>query len=243
MRATSVPMRLIDGPCDPNSGRHMAERYAEVDPERRRRLPRRGDRPLAADRGSAGRAEALPRVRRRPCRYGCGPRLIRSCDEHDRDAILAIVNSAAEAYRGVIPDDCWHEPYMPTDELDREIEAGVEFWGYEADGELVGVMGIQDVGDVDLIRHAYVAPGEPAQRHRRRAARGAGRARRSGRSWSARGRPPTGRSASTSATASSSSRPSARPSCCGGTGRSPSARSRRRSCSAGLRVLRSPCPR
>ena len=64
---------------------------------------------------------------------------------------------------------------MPADELDREIEAGVGFWGYEADGELVGVMGIQDVGDVDLIRHAYVAPGEPAARHRRRAARAAGR--------------------------------------------------------------------
>jgi N-acetylglutamate synthase-like GNAT family acetyltransferase len=76
----------------------------------------------------------------------------------ERDEILALVNAAAEAYRGVIPGDCWHEPYMSADELEREIEAGVEFWGYEADGELVGVMGIQDVGDVDLIRHAYVAP-------------------------------------------------------------------------------------
>jgi GNAT superfamily N-acetyltransferase len=69
------------------------------------------------------------------------------------------VNGAAEAYRGVIPADCWHEPYMPADELDREIDAGVVFWGYEDDGQLVGVMGIQDVGDVDLIRHAYVLPG------------------------------------------------------------------------------------
>ena len=69
------------------------------------------------------------------------------------------MNAAAEAYRGVIPADCWHEPYMPREELDREIEAGVAFWGYEADGELVGVMGIQAVDDVDLIRHAYVAPG------------------------------------------------------------------------------------
>lgn len=83
---------------------------------------------------------------------------IRLCRDDEREAILAIVNDAAEAYRGVIPDDCWHEPYMPAEELDREIEAGVEFWGYEAGGELVGVMGIQDVGDVDLIRHAYVAP-------------------------------------------------------------------------------------
>jgi GNAT superfamily N-acetyltransferase len=73
--------------------------------------------------------------------------------------MLAIVNAAAEAYRGVIPDDCWHEPYMPAEDLDAEIAAGVAFSGYVADGELVGVMGIQPVGDVDLIRHAYVAPG------------------------------------------------------------------------------------
>jgi GNAT superfamily N-acetyltransferase len=58
----------------------------------------------------------------------------------------------------VIPDDCWHEPYMPADELAREVVAGVVFWGYEADGELLGVMGIQPVRDVDLIRHAYVLP-------------------------------------------------------------------------------------
>ena len=73
--------------------------------------------------------------------------------------MLEIVNAAAEAYRGVIPADRWHEPYMAADELDREIEAGVVFWGYEDDGELVGVMGIQDVGAVELIRHAYVLPG------------------------------------------------------------------------------------
>src|SRR5205807_8566632 len=68
-------------------------------------------------------------------------------------------NAAAEAYRGVIPADRWHEPYMPPDELDTEIASGVAFWGFEADGALAGVMGIQPVGDVDLIRHAYVAPG------------------------------------------------------------------------------------
>jgi GNAT superfamily N-acetyltransferase len=71
---------------------------------------------------------------------------------------LAIINAAAEAYRGVIPADRWHEPYMSPEELDAEIAAGVEFWGYELDGQLLGVMGIQPVRDVHLIRHAYVAP-------------------------------------------------------------------------------------
>jgi GNAT superfamily N-acetyltransferase len=85
---------------------------------------------------------------------------IRPCRDDERGAILAIVNAAAEAYRGAIPPDRWHEPYMPGDELDREIAAGVAFWAYEDDdGELVGVMGVQPVRDVDLIRHAYVAPG------------------------------------------------------------------------------------
>ena len=84
---------------------------------------------------------------------------VRPCIDTDRPAVLAIVNGAAEAYRGVIPADCWHEPYMTEAELDREIETGVVFWGCEDDGELVGVMGIQDVGDLDLIRHAYVLPG------------------------------------------------------------------------------------
>jgi hypothetical protein len=66
---------------------------------------------------------------------------IRPCREDDRAAIVEIVNAAAEAYRGVIPADRWHEPYMPLSELDDEIAAGVEFWGYEADGALVGIMG------------------------------------------------------------------------------------------------------
>src|ERR1700751_5664638 len=73
--------------------------------------------------------------------------------------MLAIVNAAAEGYRGVIPADRCPQPYMDEDELRREIDAGVAFWGYEADGALIGVMGIQPVGDVDLIRHAYVLPG------------------------------------------------------------------------------------
>jgi GNAT superfamily N-acetyltransferase len=85
--------------------------------------------------------------------------VIRPCRDDERTSILAIVNAAAEAYRGVIPADRWHEPYMPAGQLDREIAAGVAFWGYEADGALLGVMGIQPVRDVDLIRHAYVAPG------------------------------------------------------------------------------------
>jgi GNAT superfamily N-acetyltransferase len=83
---------------------------------------------------------------------------IRPCRADERASVVAIVNAAAEAYRGVIPADRWHEPYMPEAELDAEIAAGVAFWGYEDGGELVGVMGIQPVGDVDLIRHAYVAP-------------------------------------------------------------------------------------
>jgi GNAT superfamily N-acetyltransferase len=76
----------------------------------------------------------------------------------EREAIFEVVNAAAEAYRGVIPADRWREPYMPMEELDGEIAAGVEFWGYEEDGELLGIMGIQPLGEVDLIRHAYVLP-------------------------------------------------------------------------------------
>ena len=88
---------------------------------------------------------------------------VRPCADHERPTILASVNAAAEAYRGVIPADCWHEPYMPMGELDSEIAAGVSFWGYEADGALVGVMGIQPVRGVDLIRHAYVLPARQGQ--------------------------------------------------------------------------------
>ena len=84
---------------------------------------------------------------------------IRPCRAAESESIAAIVNAAAEAYRGVIPADRWHEPYMPVSEVESEIADGVVFWGYEADGELLGVMGIQDRGEVDLIRHAYVRPG------------------------------------------------------------------------------------
>ena len=78
------------------------------------------------------------------------------CGDTDFDTIHAIINDGAEAYRGVIPADRWHEPYMSQDELRHEIENGVQFWGYKDGGELLGVMGIQDVQDVTLIRHAYV---------------------------------------------------------------------------------------
>ena len=84
--------------------------------------------------------------------------MIRPCRPDERAAILAIVNAAAEAYRGVIPADRWHEPYMPADELDAELAAGVAFWGCEDAGELTGIMGVQPVRDVELIRHAYVLP-------------------------------------------------------------------------------------
>src|SRR5258708_29974304 len=86
---------------------------------------------------------------------------MRRCRDDERAAILDIVNAAAEAYRGVIPADRWHDPYMDLHELDEEIAAGVEFWGYEAGGILIGVMGIQPVRDVGLIRPAHVRPRTP----------------------------------------------------------------------------------
>ena len=84
--------------------------------------------------------------------------MIRACSETDLDAIYAIVNEAAAAYKGVIPADRWKEPYMPMEELAHEVASGVGFWGYEEAGRLVGVMGLQPVEDVCLIRHAYVLP-------------------------------------------------------------------------------------
>ena len=82
--------------------------------------------------------------------------MIRECLEDDFEAIYEIINDAAQAYRGIIPPDRWHDPYMPREELREEISAGVAFLGYEKEGELAGVMGTQDVQDVTLIRHAYV---------------------------------------------------------------------------------------
>jgi GNAT superfamily N-acetyltransferase len=83
-------------------------------------------------------------------------RMIRPCTQTDFETIYAVINEAAEAYRGVIPEDRWHDPYMPREQLRREIDGGVRFWGYEEGGELLGVMGIQDVQNVTLIRHAYI---------------------------------------------------------------------------------------
>jgi N-acetylglutamate synthase-like GNAT family acetyltransferase len=82
--------------------------------------------------------------------------MIRKCTESDVKTIFEIINDAAIAYKGIIPGDRWHEPYMPVEEIRQEIEAGVIFWGFEKAGDLLGVMGIQDKGDVALIRHAYV---------------------------------------------------------------------------------------
>ncbi|MCC6610211.1 MAG: GNAT family N-acetyltransferase [Burkholderiales bacterium] len=82
--------------------------------------------------------------------------MIRRCGAQDFDAVWEIINDAAQAYRGIIPADRWHEPYMTREALAAEIADGVAFWGFEEDGALQGVMGSQDRGDVTLIRHAYV---------------------------------------------------------------------------------------
>jgi GNAT superfamily N-acetyltransferase len=82
--------------------------------------------------------------------------MIRPCTSADFQTIQAVINEAAEAYRGVIPADCWHEPYMTTSAFQAEIAAGVNFWGWDDSGALAGVMGLQQVRDVTLIRHAYV---------------------------------------------------------------------------------------
>jgi GNAT superfamily N-acetyltransferase len=84
--------------------------------------------------------------------------LIRLCEDNEFEAIYLVINEAALMYKGIIPQDRWDEPYMPRAELQDEIGAGVTFWGYEEDGQLLGVMGIQPVQDVTLIRHAYVRP-------------------------------------------------------------------------------------
>ncbi len=82
--------------------------------------------------------------------------MIRYCTDADIAAIDAIINAAAQAYRGVIPADCWHEPYMPRSDLLAEIAAGVVFHGWEEAKDLIGIMGLQKVRDATLIRHAYV---------------------------------------------------------------------------------------
>jgi GNAT superfamily N-acetyltransferase len=83
---------------------------------------------------------------------------LRECRSDDVPRILEIVNAAAEAYRGVIPADCFHDPYMTANYLRDELDRGVIFLGSEEGGVLSGIMGLQQVGDVELIRHAYVWP-------------------------------------------------------------------------------------
>jgi GNAT superfamily N-acetyltransferase len=82
--------------------------------------------------------------------------LIRKIPPSELGSILSVVNDAAQAYKGVIPADMWKEPYMTAQELKEELERGVEFYGYFENERLLGVMGIQPVKDVTLIRHAYV---------------------------------------------------------------------------------------
>jgi len=82
--------------------------------------------------------------------------MIRKSRPSDVDMMYEIINDAARAYKGIIPEDRWHEPYMPKDELEHEIDDGVVFWLFETEGEPAGIMGIQDRGDVCLIRHSYV---------------------------------------------------------------------------------------
>ena len=83
--------------------------------------------------------------------------MIRQCQPQDFDRIYLIINEAARAYEGSIPADCYPQPYMPREELEREIKQ-MTFFGQEVNKELVGIMGFQPIKDVTLIRHAYVLP-------------------------------------------------------------------------------------
>ena len=82
--------------------------------------------------------------------------MITRSEQKDFNEIYTIINDAASAYKGIIPTDRWHEPYMSQEELKKQIDEGVEFWNYNEDGRILGVMGIQYKGEVTLIRHAYV---------------------------------------------------------------------------------------
>ncbi len=83
--------------------------------------------------------------------------MIRECQPGDTERIYLIINEAAKAYEGAIPADCYHQPYMSRDELEREIKR-MTFFGWEVNGELIGIMGFEPIKDVSLIRHAYVLP-------------------------------------------------------------------------------------
>jgi N-acetylglutamate synthase-like GNAT family acetyltransferase len=82
--------------------------------------------------------------------------MIQPCSSEEFSEVLSVINDAASAYKGIIPADRWHEPYMPEEELQKQIREGVQFWCYTEDETIMGVMGIQDRGEVTLIRHAYV---------------------------------------------------------------------------------------
>ena len=81
--------------------------------------------------------------------------MIRKYTKIDSSKILHIINDAAKKYKGIIPDDCWHEPYMSEQELIDEFNDEVRMYGYHDNNKLVGVIGIQEVQDIILIRHAY----------------------------------------------------------------------------------------
>ena len=83
--------------------------------------------------------------------------MIGKCQPDDAERIHFIINEAAKAYQGVIPADCYHQPYMPRDELEQEMKR-MTFFGWKVNGELVGVMGFEPIKDATLIRHAYVLP-------------------------------------------------------------------------------------
>lgn len=82
--------------------------------------------------------------------------MIFKCEQSDLKEIWEIINDGATAYKGIIPADRWHEPYMTEEALKIQIDEGIQFWGYKEEQEIMGVMGIQYKGDVTLIRHAYV---------------------------------------------------------------------------------------
>ena len=89
--------------------------------------------------------------------------MIQECRPDDFKSMLDLINQAAQVYKGKIPADRWAEPYMPVEELEHEIASGVRFYGFEENGRILGVMGIQEVGEVTLVRHAYVLPGRQNQ--------------------------------------------------------------------------------
>ena len=155
--------------------------------------------------------------------------MIRECTDRDFESVYSIINDAAQAYKGIIPADRWHEPYMSRHYLQHEIDAGVVSRGYEENGELIGVMGIQDVKDVTLLRHAYV----------RTAMRGKGigsiliadcNLHVTRPALVGPGQRPRGQSGSTKNTATGWSPGSRKSSCSGNTGRSPSGRWRHPLC-------------